>query len=559
MPVFFMPTLPTQKSFLQKQIPTLLGLFVLVVALGAGLVFFSSGNGLNFSPRATPQTTPKNIRVSNVSDTSFTVSFLTDESTAGFIKYGKDSKSLKSQASDDRDQLSGNVGSYPLHHVTVRGLEPGVTYYYTLGTGSGATFDNNGAPFTITTAKRSGTPSAAKTVYGCVNTEAGTPAEGSVVYVSMPSMGEMSSLVKSSCSWAVPLSNARLADGSGYATVTDTDNLNITVQGPSTTQTSQLNTTVAQAQPVPNITFGQAITVAPAAPINTMTTANGTPTGTTPMASAEPAILPSPSPIVSTQGGGLSDLANASGAAATTAVSSGSSTVTRVSSGSATVSTSSSASASTTTATVVDLQKTTEQIVTTTTPVITGKAAPGVRVKIEVHSETQIYEELVADGNGGFSLDIATLSQQLEPGEHTVTYSYTDPATGKEVTKTQTFTVQPKTTLAQASTPGTGGTTKTSTSSAKASPSPSPSPFGSGNPFPIGGTATKSTQTATKSSTATSSGRTSIPSTKSAIPVSGSTETTLALLVGGFFFILAGAWSFWLAQQIEEAQEISCE
>jgi hypothetical protein len=158
------------KSFWQKQMPTMFGLGVLVIALVAGLVMFGTGTGV-FSPRATPQTTPKQVKITNVGDKSFTVSFYTDEATTGFVKYGAKETDLKSQSSDDRDQLAGAVGEYTLHHITVKGLKPSSSYFFTLGTGSGSIFDNNGAPFNVKTVADPGTPPpAAKTVYGSVMT-----------------------------------------------------------------------------------------------------------------------------------------------------------------------------------------------------------------------------------------------------------------------------------------------------------------------------------------------------------------------------------------------------
>jgi hypothetical protein len=504
------PALPNQKSLFKRQIPTILGLTVLVVALVAGLLFFSQGTGV-FAPRATPQTTPKTIKVSNVTDNSFTVSFLTDEATPGFIKYGTEADNLSSQASDDRDQLSGSVGNFTLHHITVRGLQPNTQYYYTLGTGSQAQFDNEGSPFNLKTAQRAGSPSAAKTIYGNVVNNSGGPAEGSIVFVTIDGVGELSSLVKGSGSWAIPLSNARKIDGSGYAEISDDSSLTIRVQGPAAGQTAQITTTVAQAQPVESISFGQ--TESQAADTSTTTDTEETTDTTTDEETLD-------TEEDTTGVGGDEEEASASATLASA------------------TSTSLSASSSATTASssaVVDLTKTTAQTVTTSQPTITGKAAPNVVVTISVHSETEINQQLTTDANGNFVLDISQLEDELEPGTHTVTYSYVDPTTGKTVTKTQTFTVKGTSTQLAAAT-----TTSTSSSSAV--------PFGSGNPVPIGG----ATQSATATKSATVSARTSQPSTASGVPVSGSVGTTLALIIGGLFFTITGAWSFWVSQQLKE-------
>ena len=188
--------------------------------------------------------------------------------------------------------------------------------------------------------------------------------------------------------------------------------------------------------------------------------------------------------------------------------------------------------------TEVNVEEGDGQEVAVTQPTIKGKAAPQVVISIEVNSETQITTSVTADENGEFELDLSQFEDELEPGEHTVTYSYNDPNTGELVTKTVTFFVAQSATkqLAQAETT---------------------QPFGSGNPFP----ATTPTPTATASATpsatpATASSevstRSAMPSTASGVPVSGSVGTTMALAFGGLFFIVSGIWSFWISSQLAE-------
>lgn len=518
-------TIKPRKSLLQRQIPTILGLVVLVVALIVGILFIGEGGGV-FAPRATPQTTPKNVKITNVTDTSFTVSFLTDETTAGFIRYGTEANSLRSQASDDRDQLSGTVGSYSLHHITVRGLQANTEYFFTLGTGSNANFDNNGAPFSIRTAQRGGTPPAAKTIYGTVLTAQGSAAEGSIVYVSLNGVGELSSLVKTSGSWAVPLSNARTPDGSGFAVTQDTDPVEILVQGSLASQQSQLTTTVGEAQPVPSITLGQnTVSTTPTIDPLADPTLNGTPPD---LGQGLESIATAPTPeaeMPQTFEDPVVDEELAPEASDSSLLSENLDTTGNGGAPNGAV------------ANTVNLEEDTLQVVSTGQPVIVGKAAPGVVVNIQVNSETQINQQLVANPDGSFSLDISQLTTQLEPGEHTVTYSYIDPNTGDTVTKTQTFMVE-------------GDATHTGEALQLAQATATPTPFGTGNPFP----ATTPEITATPSAT-TDSGRVSVPSTSSGVPVSGSIHTTMALIFGGLFFILAGSWSFLIAQGLTDSNE----
>lgn len=514
-------TKPQKKSPMQKQIPTLVGVGILLVSLVAGLLMFGKGTGV-FAPRASAEETPKSVRTTNVTDKSFTISFYTDAATAGFVKYGTDANALKNQASDDRDQLSGSIGDYRLHHITVRGLEPGTKYYYVLGTGSKAEHDNNGAPFTLTTPPAlADTPPTSKTVYGTVKTSGGTPANGSVVFISMQGVGELSSLVKSSGSWAVALGSARTADGSSYADISDETTMSVIVQGIEPTQTALLSTNVSDAQPIPELILG----TGGAAVQQQGTTTGG---GLTPdqiaaqKAAQEPASTPTPT---SGAGGVLDSLTDDSSTTGAEKNLLDDSTKASESSAAAEIN--------------LDEVAENDTPVLNTQPVFTGKAAPSVEVSIEIHSDNQILQTVTANESGEFSLDLSKIREQLDPGEHTIAYTYTDPTTGQDVTKTQTFIVEDESALlAQA------GITK-STSSTSSSTS-----FGSGNPVPLDTpTPTPTKAPVTESTDSASATRSAMVATDSGVYTSGSVGETFMLIAGGLFFVFAGWWSWWLANE----------
>ena len=515
-----MNKLKIPKKLLDKRIPTILGIIILVVALISGTLLIGKGGGV-FAPRASEETTPKNVKITNINDTSFTISFLTDMKVAGFVKYGTDAGSLKSQASDDRDQITGTIGEFQIHHITIRGLQQATTYYYLIGTGSGSTFDDNGQPFKIKTATRNGSPAAAKTIYGSVTTESGAPAQGSIVYVEVKGAGIMSSQVKSSGSWAIPLSNARTIDGSAYATISDQNDVMINVQGPLVSQKASFVTTVEHSQPVPGIAFGQN-----AVADNTQDTVE------TSESIRETTITPVIEPEVETvetekvdEDINLETKMDMETESAKEASQSGRTALLDDLLNDDVSSTKSAV-------TELNLEIEDYQTVTISNPIITGKALPGVKVTISVHSDTQIQQDLVADENGNFALDISKLSESLEPGQHTVTYSYTDPITGEIIEKTVEFAVD-----------------DTSQQLAYNQESEEESvPYGSGNPYPIDN-ASKSAE-ASESAVATQEARADLPATDEGVPISGSVGTTLALVFGGLFFIISGLWSFWISTQL---------
>lgn len=503
---------PQRKSLMKKQIPTLLGLVVLVVGLIIGGVLFTQGTGV-FLPRATPETTPRSIRVSNVTDQGFSISFMTDAATSGFVRYGTDPDDL-TQIGDQRDQLTGTVGEYTLHHISVlRGLEPNTTYYYVLGTGNGALFDDNGEPFTIKTAKQAGTQPRAMTVFGSAETATGAPAVGSVVFVTPPDAGTLSSLVTQTGSWAVSLSTARTKDGSDYATVEVGDELAIQVLTVDPKDATQLVATVEPETEIA-ITLGQSQSASTPVPltIDSSDTVEATDSGEPEETSLDLSDMPEASE--SATAGGLASLVSESDGDV-----------------------------------ITTLELTPEEpatgsalpVVETGTPIITGVAKPNVTITVSVHSETQLETQITADENGNFELDISQYEKVLEPGDHTITYSYVDPTSGETITQTRSFTVAPRATLAAVTA------------------TPTPTPFSSSNPYPVA-TATPPTGTGsavvtpTPSATSSMSGslatRSANVSTGSGMPTSGSVGTTLLLIGAGIFFLVSGFWSWWISKEL---------
>ncbi len=484
-----------KKTFGQRQIPTFIGLVILVVSLIGGIALIGQGGGV-FAPRAAPQTTPKNVKITNVKDTSVTVSFITDEATTGFIKYGTEPESLKFQASDDRDQVTGSVAPYSTHYITIRDLKADTTYYFTLGTGSNSKYDNNGSPYVVKTAKRLGTPPSSKTLYGTIQTSAGSPATGVIVYLNINGASPLSSLTKDSGSWAIPLSNARTLDGSQYATINATDDVQVMVQGTTATDVTTLVVKVEEAQPVPPITLGSSSR--PTESTMSMASESENTTSETPTETGAEVATQNPDDTTSNTTETTTEVAASPTPAA-------------------------SPTEQLSDETTVDLTAAEPQVVTTTQPVITGEAPPSIRLSIEIHSETQINTAVTTDSQGKYTIDLEALKKELEPGEHTVTITYTDPTTGKLVMETKTFTV--------------AAPESSSTLLAAASPKP----FGTGNPFTI---ASPTPSPSPSTTTASASPRVSVPASSSGSMVAGSVETTFALLLGGFFFVVAGIWTY---------------
>ncbi len=530
------------KKSAKKKIPTILGLLILIISLVAGVLLFGDGTGL-FTPRATPETTPKNITVSNVTDKSFTVSFYTDEETIAFIKYGQSVNDVKQQASDDRDQLSGVIKAYRLHHLTVRGLESNKEYYYYLGTGSNTTFDNAGSPYKIKTASNPGGASPNnQTIYGTVVQNNGRPGEGAIVFVTLEGAGTLSTLVKSSGSWAVSLANAFNIGLNAYPEVNEDSALSIKVQGIETNSITNRTVTVASAQPVPEIIMGQEakeINEDLSAAREELLAENFVENENLIEETEDESIEASQESLIIDEVIEEVDLV-----AETTTSSQLDNAEVNEDSEVETIT----LSESDRTLDLDEMDETslaTDNVIQTTQPIIKANLPPNVTVKIEIHSDTAIETITETDANGDLLIDVASLEKNLDPGEHTINYTYIDPQTGQEVTKSYNFTVSEPSDTTSAS-------TESVTRTIASAETTQSLPYGSGDPYVPSRDLSPTpipVPTDAPIEEATASVRETSVSTASGTYNAGSILNTVGLLALGLFFVITGTWSFLLAKQ----------
>src|SRR3972149_179756 len=90
--------------------PTALGLLILLVAAGVGLFLVQTRTGVETGAEA--DLTPSQVRITNVTDTSFSASWTTGKEVFGSIKYGGATTEIRQTALDDRDQLTGDAGAF---------------------------------------------------------------------------------------------------------------------------------------------------------------------------------------------------------------------------------------------------------------------------------------------------------------------------------------------------------------------------------------------------------------------------------------------------------------
>lgn len=368
-----------------RRLPTILGLIILLLGIGAGVLLIRQGP--EFFLRAEAEVIPKQVKITNISDTSFSVSWITDLSTSGFAKYGTDTK-LTNTAEDDRDQLSGKTESFNTHHVTLKNLKSATKYYFKIGSG-GSLFDNNGELYQATTAPIIQSPLPPNDVaYGTVVDQSGSPAKGVIIYLSLANTTPLSTLTKSSGNWVIPLNLARSVELNSYATYDREASIEeIFAQG-ALQGTSAATTTTKNDAPVPTIKLGE------------NTDFRTTPTTAGPEIQEEQ-ITPTPPPSQFS----LEEINPPTTASPSSEVK------------------------------IINPES--KEQINTQKPEIIGTGPAGKALKITVKSPEVYIDEIIIDEDGNWSWSPPA---NLEPGEHTVTISYLD-EDGKEKTVSRAFTV----------------------------------------------------------------------------------------------------------------------
>lgn len=236
---------------LKQRIPTILGLVLLIFGLAVGIVAVQIAQ--KFVSFAAQEIAPDDVRVTNLTDQGFTVSWVTQKETVGFLSYGS-TQALGQTAFDDR--ASGNTNfSSTVHYVTVKGLKVDTHYSFKIGSGK-RLFDDRGQAFIQKTAKTPATPPpTASPLYGTVKQADGSPASGVIVYATLQGV-TLSALTKNDGNFLLLTNNAHTKDGTGYVVLPELgETIELFVQG-GTKGNASATTDSSNSKPIPDIALG---------------------------------------------------------------------------------------------------------------------------------------------------------------------------------------------------------------------------------------------------------------------------------------------------------------
>lgn len=178
------------------KLPTILGITVLIIGLISGVLLINSRTV--FKLGAQTSANPKDIRISNITDKSIAVSWTTDISSKGFVKYGTSESDLNKVASDIF-QEDGYT-----HWTTILDLDPGTNIYFKINS-NGQDWDNNGVAWQTKTLSKAVISSQQHNISGSIVDQSGNPSSNSLVYISTE--GKLFSTTTSvNGNWLLPLS-----------------------------------------------------------------------------------------------------------------------------------------------------------------------------------------------------------------------------------------------------------------------------------------------------------------------------------------------------------------
>lgn len=235
----------------KKYWPAIVVGLLLLAAIPVALWLISQGALPVFTG---PSDTPKEVKITNISDNALTVSWITDKTVTGSVTYGTGGP-VGASALDDRDGTKAKERN--THHVTLKNLDPATTYSFRLGSGR-KFFDNDGKAYKQKTAPTTtDPPTVADPAYGKVtNKEGKAPAEA-LVYLTIAGGTPLSSYIRADGNYLVTLNNARVADLSTYIKYkAEGDEAQIFVQAV-LEGTAKASTDTNNDSPVPAIALGK--------------------------------------------------------------------------------------------------------------------------------------------------------------------------------------------------------------------------------------------------------------------------------------------------------------
>src|SRR3989344_8172298 len=214
------------KRLWEKHIPTLLGISLIAFSVILSSVFIKDQTIFKSSAIAIDD--PQNVTITNISDTSFVLSYTTASNVAGTVSFGE-TANFGTTVIEDIDREKGEVLPRMIHATTFNNLSPDTKYYFVINSGQ-TTFLKNNVPFEITTAPNIPAPTSTQTpIKGNIILPDGSIPSQAIAYLTIKGAHTLSAFVDSNGSFTLALDSLRSEDLSSYFELDKDSNIKITV------------------------------------------------------------------------------------------------------------------------------------------------------------------------------------------------------------------------------------------------------------------------------------------------------------------------------------------
>lgn len=209
----------------KKRIPTIFALFIISAIIGISVFLDKS---LHLSTTSTIKyPVPEEIRFTNISDSSFNVSWFTDISSTGTIVVSDENQSLTFIDDLDSDNIPRPRNS---HYITAKNLKENILYTVRLyGDSKKCSTELYCPTFKQSTSVRLPIKETLSPAKGSVITQDGKPSHGAIVYLFIGKNSPLSGISDSSGLWVIPLSNLYSLDLKERISLADNDIAQITI------------------------------------------------------------------------------------------------------------------------------------------------------------------------------------------------------------------------------------------------------------------------------------------------------------------------------------------
>jgi len=194
--------------------PTLLAFLLLFISIWVTSYLIQTG--VIFTGQATPDKTPQNVRIANITGSSFTVAFTTNGKASSGLSVEEVGKNPY-LVLDDRDKETGGQTEFYSHYITVSDLSPQTSYNFTI-IADGETYQNGDQKYFVRTGpKLNEAPSSQKPIVGRGLLPDGQAALDTIVELQIQGAQKIVALTSDDGKFTIQTNSIRKADLSGYS------------------------------------------------------------------------------------------------------------------------------------------------------------------------------------------------------------------------------------------------------------------------------------------------------------------------------------------------------